>query len=240
MVVATPKQHNKPPVNNHNLNATESSQSQLSHYQKATKKLLVTILSVQLATCCFLGLNTVLTAIPQSVGANLRSSETMNHPASISAARDASPTVVTPPANNNNQNNHNTNDPDRWRRLDKYVSKYNYTHPWQSFHGPAPECGQAPNYETFFALPSTEHSRFEEDKIVYTRLFQAMANVQGKKGTYVELGAFNGKTESNSRFFDVCLGWKVINCVVEVLVVVLLHCWILLLHAIYCWMMDAE
>jgi hypothetical protein len=27
-------------------------------------------------------------------------------------------------------------------------------------------------------------------------------------GTYVELGAFQGRAESNSAFFDLCLGWK--------------------------------
>eukprot|EP00797_Seminavis_robusta_P011913 Sro190_g082010.1 n/a (206) ;mRNA; f:89764-90381 len=27
-------------------------------------------------------------------------------------------------------------------------------------------------------------------------------------GTYVELGAFDGSTDSNTRFFDRCLGWK--------------------------------
>ncbi len=26
-------------------------------------------------------------------------------------------------------------------------------------------------------------------------------------GTYVELGAFDGRSESNTRFFDICLGW---------------------------------
>jgi hypothetical protein len=28
------------------------------------------------------------------------------------------------------------------------------------------------------------------------------------KGTYIELGAFDGKTESNTIFFDKCLGWE--------------------------------
>ena len=33
-------------------------------------------------------------------------------------------------------------------------------------------------------------------------------NHPGFNGTYLELGAYDGSQESNSRFFDLCLGWK--------------------------------
>ncbi len=58
-------------------------------------------------------------------------------------------------------------------------------------------------------------SRFHEDKIIYD-LFKDTAVPFSPSsidesplpyGTYVELGAFDGRSESNSRFFDACLGW---------------------------------
>ena len=45
----------------------------------------------------------------------------------------------------------------------------------------------------------------QEDKIIYEALFKDHAH---RNGTYLELGAFDGRVESNSRFFDECLGWE--------------------------------
>lgn len=56
-------------------------------------------------------------------------------------------------------------------------------------------------------------SRFHEDKIIYD-LFKnnTIPSSPGEesplpRGTYVELGAFDGREESNTMFFDKCLGW---------------------------------
>ena len=46
-----------------------------------------------------------------------------------------------------------------------------------------------------------------EDKIVYEKLFKDK-NHSSSPPTFLELGAFDGKRESNTRFFEVCLGWK--------------------------------
>jgi len=92
-------------------------------------------------------------------------------------------------------------------RLEKYVNVYNYTAPWETFHGPTSECGQGPDYKKFFQQPGTKHSRYKEDQVVYERLFKNQMK-PGETGTYVELGAFDGISEANTRFFDLCLGWK--------------------------------
>ena len=50
---------------------------------------------------------------------------------------------------------------------------------------------------------TAKRSRFHEDKIIYD-LFKNTT----LQGTYVELGAFDGKEESNTIFFDKCLQWN--------------------------------
>lgn len=73
-------------------------------------------------------------------------------------------------------------------------------------------CGKYPDYFDFFRLPKSQHSRLFEDKIIYDAFFKPNA-AQAKQGgtpsygTYVELGAFDGREESNTIFFDTCLGW---------------------------------
>ena len=41
-------------------------------------------------------------------------------------------------------------------------------------------------------------------------MYDALFRTDGKavKGNYIELGAFDGEAESNTRLFDLCLGWK--------------------------------
>ncbi len=65
-----------------------------------------------------------------------------------------------------------------------------------------------------FTRPICIRSRFHEDKIIYD-LFKNTTIPSSTteetllpRGTYVELGAFDGKEESNTIFFDKCLGWK--------------------------------
>jgi len=65
------------------------------------------------------------------------------------------------------------------------------------------ECGESPDYASFFSLNQKYRSRFNEDSIIYKTFFK-----EAKSGTYIELGAFDGNTESNTRFFGECLGWK--------------------------------
>ena len=55
----------------------------------------------------------------------------------------------------------------------------------------------------WFDLSVSERSRGDEDYAVYKWFFE---DLEGK-GTFVELGAFTGIAESNSRFFDECLEW---------------------------------
>lgn len=89
-----------------------------------------------------------------------------------------------------------------------------------------PSCGEYPDYFDFFSLPKSQRSRFFEDKTIYDTFFKdkttssqrkfngrmplqssALQQQQAPFGTYVELGAFDGSEESNTIFFDKCLGW---------------------------------
>jgi len=89
-------------------------------------------------------------------------------------------------------------------RATKFKNVYKYQPPSQVFQSLRPECGSAPGYESWFQQTGDARSWFDEDKSLFTKLFNKMSG----PGTYVELGAYNGLRESNSRFFDVCLGWK--------------------------------
>ena len=93
----------------------------------------------------------------------------------------------------------------RVSRMSKYNSTYQYKLPEGDWQQPPPECGAAPAFDSFFGLPQSERSRFGEDQIIYRTFFLDKSIV---RGNYIELGAFDGRTESNSRFFDLCLGWK--------------------------------
>lgn len=71
------------------------------------------------------------------------------------------------------------------------------------------ECGLGPDYAKFFAQSSSQHSRVKEDEHIYNMFFKNRETDENNPRFYVEIGGFDGKTESNSRFFDVCLGWYV-------------------------------
>mmetsp|Transcript_31353 Transcript_31353/g.46805 ORF Transcript_31353/g.46805 Transcript_31353/m.46805 type:complete len:148 (+) Transcript_31353:587-1030(+) len=57
-----------------------------------------------------------------------------------------------------------------------------------------------------------ERSANGEDLTLYNTLFNEKNETGGSApmmhGSMIELGAFNGIKESNSRFFDLCLGWN--------------------------------
>lgn len=103
-------------------------------------------------------------------------------------------------------NNDDDNHEDRWKRLNKYGNRYNYTAPCQSFTPNTQECEMIPEYQAFFDQDSSKHSLIGEDKILFDTFFAPNLQAMSSPGTYVELGAFDGMRESNSRFFDVCLG----------------------------------
>ena len=72
-------------------------------------------------------------------------------------------------------------------------------------------CGNFNNsFRSFWSLDSTKRSRLDEDKTIYNIFFrptQDYTSIMSEDFHYVELGAFDGMGESNTRFFDVCLGW---------------------------------
>lgn len=79
--------------------------------------------------------------------------------------------------------------------------------PWWSWiycrdDSPRAICGtRQTNFSNFFQLPHSQRSLNNEDRDLFFKLFYNVEN-----GTYVEIGAYNGRQESNTRFFDVCLG----------------------------------
>jgi len=73
-------------------------------------------------------------------------------------------------------------------------------------------CGSGPQYDKFFSLTKTlQRSTSNEDKTIYNVLFETTipgSEEPSNRGTYVEVGAFDGIQGSNSRFYDSCLGWE--------------------------------
>lgn len=91
-------------------------------------------------------------------------------------------------------------------------SRYNYHPPELRNDSSAAtsleECGSEPTFDKYFQQNHEHRSVNDEDRMMYTTLFQqAIAQDPQKRRTYIELGAFDGLTESNTRFFDKCLGW---------------------------------
>jgi len=97
----------------------------------------------------------------------------------------------------------------RLQRIENvYKHKYNY-------HPPATSndiltidasCGSSPDFESFFSQDYLLRSRFDEDLLIYETFFKG-----GDDSTshhYIELGAFNGVRESNTIFYEKCLGWE--------------------------------
>lgn len=102
-------------------------------------------------------------------------------------------------------------DTSKSRQLMKYYESYRYVKAasrYDYIKYPAAECGKGPDFEEFFKLPQTVRSRFLEDSIIFKQFFLNSGITGPLNGTVVELGAFDGATESNSHFFEKCLGWK--------------------------------
>jgi hypothetical protein len=85
---------------------------------------------------------------------------------------------------------------------------YNYHPPKTQGGGTVEECGAAPQFNSYFEQNYKLRSKNKEDLSIYNLFFKKLAPTEMKDFTYVEMGAFNGREESNSRFYDVCLGWK--------------------------------
>lgn len=93
--------------------------------------------------------------------------------------------------------------------FDKYRYRYRPPQP-RSEYDPKNECGMSPDFSPFFRLSDAVRSFRNEDKNIYGLFFLSLyeqRTASHKNFTYVELGAFNGLRESNTRFFDVCLEW---------------------------------
>lgn len=118
-------------------------------------------------------------------------------------------------------------------RMAYYKQRYNYHPPTtvtsaQASQERGNECAEPKNdyeYSKFFSQNLEVHSRLNEDKTIYNVFFKKRSSnnisnttdgvtntnqeEQGPwRGTFLELGAFNGMNEANSRFFDLCLGWE--------------------------------
>jgi Methyltransferase FkbM domain len=98
---------------------------------------------------------------------------------------------------------------ERQKRMDRYRAVYKYVPPAvPSVSSEDTKCSTAPDFESYFALPVQERSRNNEDQAMYSLFREHHPDLGGSKGmTFIELGAFNGVQESNSRFFQECLNW---------------------------------
>lgn len=127
----------------------------------------------------------------------------------------------------NHANTRDNNDPLREKdndipaRLARYMSRYHYAPPnrirTQSERDAL--CGSPPHYRTYFNQgtggnkPGQVHKRRsanQEDRTIYEMFFKHNNPQIDKKGGVVELGAYDGIEESNSRFFEECLGWNAV------------------------------
>lgn len=95
---------------------------------------------------------------------------------------------------------------ERWRPVRNRIFQYVEPEPRET---PIPSeiCGDGPEYAKFFELMPNRRSLYDEDKTLYSLFTKEFQNV-GTSGRYVEVGAYNGRAESNTRFFHECLGWE--------------------------------
>ena len=101
---------------------------------------------------------------------------------------------------------------DKLKRFQKYYQTYQYIPPASRYdYDPVPHktCG-TDDFSKWWQLNLKDRSRHGEDKIIYETFFKnySSSSTTTSVGTYVEIGAYNGRLESNTRFFDLCLGWK--------------------------------
>eukprot|EP00536_Pseudo-nitzschia_multiseries_P014252 jgi/Psemu1/214205/e_gw1.678.13.1 len=109
-----------------------------------------------------------------------------------------------------------------------YKDRYNYQIPesYEEHSSRDKLCGTGPHYDTYFQRGTKERSANDEDRTIYELFFKKAATKNARartgagararagthpfapKGNIVEMGAFNGVQEANSRFFETCLGWN--------------------------------
>ncbi len=103
-------------------------------------------------------------------------------------------------------------------RMAMYKERYKYqpAKPYTNQTARDLLCGVSPNYTQFFTHPGRNRNSIRsdvlnsEDKNIYELFFKEDTNdgISPIKGTVVEMGAYNGLQESNSHFYDICLGWE--------------------------------
>lgn len=93
-------------------------------------------------------------------------------------------------------------------RIERYHQLYQY-HPPQARTESVPveSCGNGTDFTDYFLQSMKTRSANNEDRDIYS-LSSVVFQEIGQEGTYIELGGFDGIQESNTRFFDVCLGWN--------------------------------
>jgi len=93
------------------------------------------------------------------------------------------------------------------RRMERYNKMYQHQPPQSLQTQPDSSCGAPPDFGDYFTQGEGRRSANNED-LALNKLFSKIFQDIGHNGTYVEMGAFDGVRESNSRFFDACLGWS--------------------------------
>jgi hypothetical protein len=112
------------------------------------------------------------------------------------------------------ENDHQSFAASKLERMAMYKERYKYQPPAPYTNHTARDalCGVSPEYTTYFTNGTIEYSsRHSEDKTIYEIFFKENADdddISPIKGTVVEMGAHNGLQESNSHFYDICLGWE--------------------------------
>lgn len=99
----------------------------------------------------------------------------------------------------------------RHKRMTMYQERYKYQPPQPYTNHTARDelCGASPDYTDILTRYQQIRSANDEDKIIYEIFFKEDTNngISPVKGSVVEMGAYNGLEESNSHFYDICLGW---------------------------------
>jgi hypothetical protein len=156
----------------------------------------------------FIASNTDGSSIPTTTIAGNDDDDTSNNDPTTAAAAAVSPaassaTTATAEA--------------RAQRMKMYKDRYKYTPPVPYIQHTEREelCGTYPNFDTYFNMPTLgprndpQRSANDEDKTIYDLFFKHdEQDLAAEIGSVVEMGAFNGIQESNSRFFETCLGWN--------------------------------
>jgi len=112
----------------------------------------------------------------------------------------------------------------RLDRMTMYEERYKYLPPapYTNHSRRDDVCGSSPDYTTFFSTAEWIRSVNKEDKTIYELFFKLDSSSSSTdndnndpgmaaaavKGNVVEMGAYNGLQESNSHFFDICLGYN--------------------------------